>query len=84
MDRLRIIHDLRLRASFFAFVKNGKKTFEVQLDDKDFRKGDLVRFNEFKNNELTGDTIIKRIDYILRKSQGLMHGYLVLGFIDYE
>lgn len=84
MYRLTMIHDLRLRASFFAFVKKGKKNFEVQPDDKDFRIGDLVRFNEFKADKLTGDQIVKRIDYILRKSQGLMHGYLILGFVDYE
>lgn len=81
---MQIIHDLRLRASFFELVKKGKKKFEVQPDDKDFRIDDLVRFREFKHDSYTGETLMKRIDYILRKSNGLMHGYLILGFIDYE
>lgn len=84
MERSRIIHDLRLRASFFEFVEQGIKKFEVLPDDRDYKRGDLIRFHDFCREELTGNTILKRIVYILRKGKGLMQGYLVIGFTDYE
>lgn len=44
---LDITHDLKLSEEFFEAVWNGSKTFEVRINDRDYKNGDKARLNEW-------------------------------------
>ncbi len=42
-----IVHELKLWDVYFREVKNGNKTFEVRLNDRNFKVGDFLLLNEY-------------------------------------
>ncbi|KKL99871.1 hypothetical protein LCGC14_1810140, partial [marine sediment metagenome] len=42
-------HELKTWPEFFNDVWSGDKTFELRIDDKGFRAGDLLKFREWSN-----------------------------------
>lgn len=40
-------HDLKCHPHFFAAIVEGKKTFEIRRNDRDYRVGDTLRLREF-------------------------------------
>jgi hypothetical protein len=66
-------HYLKTWPSFFEDVAEGRKTFEVRINDRDFAVGDeivLVEYDPFLQ-QLTGREIHQRITYILEGRFGL-------------
>lgn len=43
-DKEAIIHEIKLDIQFCDLVNDGVKTFEVRRNDRNYQKGDLVRF----------------------------------------
>lgn len=74
-------HELKSWPEHFGPISHGFKNFDLRKDDRDYEVGDTVVFEEFRNGvgEYTGATATRRIIYILRKFDGLMPGYCVLG-----
>ena len=90
------VHDLKIWSEYFEAVKDGRKTFEVRYDDRDYREGDYLVLREIKKSaeadnapEYTGSAILAKIRYVFRDREGdggthfLQDGYVVLG-IEYE
>lgn len=40
-------HDLKCHPHFFAAIAEGKKTFEIRRNDRDYRVGDTLTLREF-------------------------------------
>ena len=57
--------------SEFGLILNGKKKFDVRLDDFDINKGDILVLEEFdpEKGEYTGRKIEKKVDYVLRTKE---------------
>lgn len=75
-------HCLKIWPEFFRDVHSGKKTFEVRLDDRGYRVGDILVLQEFNPVEkrFTGEIMIRTVSYILSGEQfGIMAGYVVMG-----
>lgn len=77
-------HCIKLYEVYADDVLNGRKTFEVRKNDRDYRKGDKIIFTVVDNmgeNEvphaLTG--IEYEITYVIEDVLGLQEGYAVLG-----
>jgi len=93
-------HELKIWPPFFEHILNGRKTFDVRLNDRDFVVGDDVLFREYVPEEhgiqgtpyYTGRKHRMLISYILNPRPdrdpdcGLVAGYVVLGLksIDLE
>lgn len=77
----RKIHDLKILPEYFEAVLTGDKTFEVRINDRDYKVDDFVILNEWTNDEgYTGRKILKRISYILNGGQyGIGEIYCVFG-----
>ena len=75
------LHELKIKAKYYLDIVSGAKTFEIRKDDRDYKVGDLIKFNviqteEDKENEcfqyhiiplyLSGEDKVFRITYILR------------------
>lgn len=44
-------HLLKLADKYWEAVRNGKKTFEVRYNDRNFEVGDIVRFRRVNSGE---------------------------------
>ena len=74
----------------FQAVLDGKKNFDLRLDDFQANEGDILVLEEWdpKTKEYTGRTIEKKVNYILHTSKMpfwdeeeiIEHGFVVMGF----
>jgi len=72
------VHGLKTEREFFVEVVNGVKTFEVRLNDRDYKVGDILLLTEYQNDKYTGDYITKRVTYILDEKPYVPDGYVVM------
>lgn len=73
----------------FQDVLDGKKNFDIRLNDFDCEVGDVLVFKEYdpEKGEYTGREVEKRIGYVLRtkdnefwkKEEIEKYGYIVMG-----
>jgi len=86
------IHYLKTLPEFFRDVQDGRKTFEIRKDDRDYNVGDYLLLREWDptiqkgchpylpERNFTGKEVQVKIKYILRDYPefGLMPGYAIL------
>lgn len=74
-------HELKILPQFYKDIFDGKKSFDLRKDDRDFQVGDYIIFCEYDGKRYTGMTMYCQIKYILRDVPefGLMDGYCILG-----
>lgn len=73
-------HYLKIVDPYFTDVKEGRKTFEIRNNDRDFTVGDIVNMRLFDYNEgkFIGNNVIKKkITYVTDYNQ--RDGYVVFG-----
>ncbi len=80
-----MIHQLKLEKDCFIAVLKGDKTFEIRNDDRHFRVGDIVGFNEVElvdssHSRYSGRSILARITYILNDDRYVPDGYVAFSF----
>ncbi|WP_048948091.1 DUF3850 domain-containing protein [Enterococcus faecalis] len=71
------IHELKTLPEYFEAVVSGNKRFEIRKNDRNYKKGDILRLNEYKDGQYTGDVHVAEITYITDYAQ--QDGYVVLG-----
>lgn len=61
-------HVLKTHPPYFDQVLWGLKTFEVRVNDRDFKSGDILVLREYdpETGELTGRTLTRRVIYVLQ------------------
>lgn len=72
-----IIHELKILPEYFEAVVSGNKRFEIRKNDRNYKKGDILRLNEYQDGQYTGDVYVAEITYITNYAQ--QDGYIVLG-----
>ncbi|EGS8256103.1 DUF3850 domain-containing protein [Enterococcus faecalis] len=72
-----IIHELKILPEYFEAVVSGNKRFEIRKNDRNYKKGDILRLNEYQDGQYTGDVHVAEITYITDYAQ--RDGYVVLG-----
>ena len=73
-----VVHKLKIKTQYFEDVKNGRKTFELRKNDRDFKVGDTLLLEEY-NGDYTGRFIKVIITYLLRGGNyGLDKDYVIL------
>lgn len=71
------IHELKILPEYFEAVVSGDKRFEIRKNDRNYKKGDILRLNEYQEGQYTGDVHVAEITYITDYAQ--QDGYVVLG-----
>ncbi|WP_151753050.1 DUF3850 domain-containing protein [Acinetobacter soli] len=82
------IHELKTDSEVFQAVFEGRKTFEIRFNDRDFKVGDeLVLLETIHTGEqmkrgkpllYSGNELRKKVSYIL-SGYGLQDGWVILG-----
>jgi ASC-1-like (ASCH) protein len=74
-------HYLKTWPEYFEAVKKHEKKFEIRVNDRDFRKGDILILQEYdpKTNSYTGATDITAVvTYILSGPPFLPEDYVCM------
>jgi ASC-1-like (ASCH) protein len=77
-----MIHDLKINDEYLENLDNGTKKNEIRLNDRDYQKGDLLRFS--RGASYPRPVIIK--EYLfeithIHSGLGLRENYVVLSVI---
>lgn len=82
-SRLPIKHELKTWRSLFQALVDGRKTFELRKDDRDFQVGDRLRLQEWDETrgEYTGRTALFEVTYVTTASEfgALAEGFVCMG-----
>jgi len=75
------VHNLKIWPEYYRKVANGKKTFEIRRNDRDFKTGDILVLKEWhpKKEEYTGRFMEVRVTYSDDELPGLLDGFIALG-----
>lgn len=77
------LHELKIKERYYFDILNGKKTFELRNDDRDFHEGDLVHFKvvDALQQSVIDAKRVFRITYVLKDvpEYGLADGYCIFG-----
>lgn len=79
-------HDIKILPIYFDLVREGRKTFEMRLNDRDYKSADTVTLHEWENGEYTGRTQKFEIGYVLdldafKATAG--SGYVVFSLLEF-
>lgn len=74
-------HILKIAPEYFKAIDNGLKTFEIRLNDRDFKQGDWVILKEYikERDEYTCDVLTRKIGFITDFAQ--IDGYVVFSLL---
>ncbi len=75
-----MIHELKCWPTYFGGVVAGTKTFEVRLDDRQYREGDTLHLREFipADESYTGRECRVRVLSVYRNVMGVYNPYCVM------
>lgn len=74
-----ITHELKIKAEYFIQKAYGRKNFEIRLNDRNYKVGDLVRYNVIDDSTLNkiAQTELYQITYITNFEQ--KENFIVFG-----
>jgi len=85
-----VTHLLKTWPVFFNAIRDGRKTFEIRLDDRGFSVGDTLILRKWEPADLEWtcprEQEIRKVTYILRDTDyaGIVPGYVVMGLAKEE
>jgi len=74
------VHELKIAPKYYEAVKCGDKRFEIRLNDRDFKKGDIVVLKRWESDigfDPRFNPIVRYITYITDFEQ--KPGFVVFG-----
>lgn len=74
-------HSIKCWPKFFALVITRAKEFELRLNDRNYKFGDILRLREYdpERKACTGRVAICHVTCALTDLPGLMPGYVAMG-----
>lgn len=79
-------HRLKVDRKYWPALVDGRKTFEVRRNDRDFQAGDVLELTPFDPSAPPGPPATElwtvEVSYVLHTfPEGLQPGYVVLGLV---
>lgn len=53
------LHELKIKAQYYLDIVIGGKTFEIRKDDRDYKVGDLIKFNVIQTEKDKEDDVFQ-------------------------
>lgn len=72
------IHELKTEPKYFEEQLNRNKNFEVRLNDRDYKTGDILVLCEYKDGKYTRNQLFVRVTFILNDPQYCKDGYVIM------
>ncbi len=74
-------HELKTWPEYFLAIWAHRKNFEIRLNDRDFKVGDVLTLREYDPtlDKFTGRVVQRGVIYITDFPDGLKPGYVALG-----
>ena len=79
-------HELKVWPACFEAVADGRKAFDVRLNDRDYQVGDALLLREYEpeSEQYSGRTTDRWISYLMQGGAfGLEPGWCVLGLAEH-
>ncbi|RNC62781.1 MAG: hypothetical protein AWM53_02000 [Candidatus Dichloromethanomonas elyunquensis] len=75
------VHELKTWLEYYQAVVDGRKPFEIRLNDRNYQIGDVLFLREFEPNKgiYTGRNITREVTYTLKRKPFVPDGYIVMG-----
>lgn len=75
------IHELKILPEYFNDVKKGRKNFELRINDRDYKVGDMLCLREWDGENYTNRVIYRQIEYVYNGCglYGLSEGFCIIG-----
>lgn len=79
-------HDLKIKQCYLCHIVEGKKSFEVRFNDRDYQVGDTIRFLPLEDENYSAYDILNpipeyRIVYVMSNFIGLAEGYVAMSIV---
>lgn len=76
-------HELKIKQCYLIHILEGRKTFEIRKNDRDFQVGDTIHFLPMEDENYDCYSVMSqipeyRINYVLSDFGGLQQNYVVL------
>lgn len=74
-------HELKTLPEYFQALAEGRKTFEIRKNDRNFEETDILELKEWNPAMgFTGNFVIAEVNYILSSAPefGLMEGFVIM------
>jgi len=81
------LHELKIKKKYLIAITEGRKTFELRKNDRDYQEGDLISFKVlYDDGTIREIYTVYRITYVLKDvpEYGLQDGYCILGIKELE
>lgn len=77
------IHKLKTWPECFAPLMFGAKPFEVRVNDRDFKVGDILQLEEWdpKTEQYTGRCVTRQVSYIMEPAFGMPKNLIVMALL---
>jgi len=75
-------HNVKIDNPYFEAVLSGSKTFEIRINDRNYKQGDFIVLHEYENKMITGRSLEKRIGFLTDYEQHT--GYVVFSLLDFK
>jgi len=74
-----MLHNVKCIEPFYTDVKEGRKWFELRLNDRNYAEGDVLHLLQFIDGQLTGYSMFHKVTYVLKDFKGIEKGYCIMG-----
>jgi ASC-1-like (ASCH) protein len=78
-----MIHEIKIKQCYLIPILEGRKTFEVRLNDRNYQVGDEIRFLPLQDDNYNcyenGRMVPHQIIIYVHSDLGMQDGYVVLG-----
>lgn len=74
------VYSLKLWSKYFEAVENGRKTFEIRKNDRDYQYGDILDLGEYDpdKQQYTGRILRTKVTFLLRDPPYVPEGYVCM------
>jgi len=73
-------HLLKIEPVFLDQIISGEKTFELRKNDRNYQKGDIIKFTDLTKNNFLGESYYFNVLSVFSCEEyyGLRNGYVIL------
>ena len=75
-----MIHELKIWPEYYKAVRDGRKTFEIRNNDRNFKIGDYLTLKEYdpETANYTGEELTVSVPYIMDNQPFVPEGFVVM------